>query len=72
MLAMLVLLRLEAAWVAGIVVVDDGPITICEILTDVVWGTTAVVPGTVLSVTVGTPATVEHKFSKARNENAYS
>ena len=68
----------------GADVVDDGPMTTCEMVvtgaivdgTFAVDGTTAVgvlwddVPGVVLIVTDGTPATVEHKFSKARNENA--
>ena len=65
------------------VVDDDGPMTICEtvvagIITvdgTIVDGTTAVgvfwgVPGLVLIVTDGTPATVEHMFSNARNDNA--
>ena len=55
----------------GTVVVDDGPMTICEMGTDVVRGTVNVgvlwdVPGLVLIVTDGIPETVEHKLSNAR------
>ena len=55
--------------------VDDGPTTTCDMGTDVVRGTIAVgvlgeVARLVLIVTDGTPATVEHMFSNARNDNA--
>ena len=51
--------------VAGITTVD-GTIVDGTIAVGVLWD----VPGLVLIVTDGTPATVEHMFSNARNENA--
>ena len=69
MLVVLVLPSLETAWVigVGVVVVDDGPMIICDMGMDDVIET---VTGLVLIVTDGIPATVEHKFSKSSNENA--
>lgn len=67
-LAVLVLPALKA--LLGVDVVDDGPMAICEVGTDVADGSVAVfgvlwgVPALLLSVTVGIPGTVEHTASK--------